>query len=216
MKGAPFRNLSEKGLFFFCLNRNFMVYCYPESNTGPISYRILSGGTTRPLRSAAARRNHNMRIKKLHVLALSLWKHAPIPKRFRILFISILNRRFLAAVQGVVRNNEGHILFVRHTYRKKPWGLPGGWMGREQPHAALEREVLEETGLRVSTEKILRVAYVADPHAIEIFLLARLTGGAFRPSAEVSDYIFVSPGEWPEDMPEDHKQLISELMQSID
>ena len=41
---------------------------------------------------------------------------------------------------------------------QRPWGLPGGWIARgEEPAQTAEREILEETGLRVRVERPILV-----------------------------------------------------------
>lgn len=52
---------------------------------------------------------------------------------------------------------DGHILMVRHVHDGRDyWTLPGGGIDAfEEPARAAEREVLEETGLIVLTERYL-------------------------------------------------------------
>lgn len=56
---------------------------------------------------------------------------------------------FKIGVSGVVRNRRGEILLVRTAHAG--WELPGGGVELgEDLHAALGREVLEESGCRLS------------------------------------------------------------------
>lgn len=60
--------------------------------------------------------------------------------------------RFSAGVVGIVLDVSGErVLLVEHVFHpQRPWGLPGGWIARgEDPARTAEREILEETGLRV-------------------------------------------------------------------
>ncbi|MCQ3928952.1 MAG: hypothetical protein DPW16_00710 [Chloroflexi bacterium] len=61
--------------------------------------------------------------------------------------------RFTAGAVGVLLNNVDEVLLVEHVFHSKiPWGLPGGWVNRnELLTAAVEREFFEETGLKVKT-----------------------------------------------------------------
>lgn len=53
-------------------------------------------------------------------------------------------------VRGVVENEVGEVLFVRHTYTKG-WFLPGGGVERgETTDLALRRELEEEGGVRIT------------------------------------------------------------------
>ncbi len=60
--------------------------------------------------------------------------------------------RFSVGVVGIVLDPSGErVLLVEHLFHPhRPWGLPGGWMARgEDPARTAEREIYEETGLRV-------------------------------------------------------------------
>lgn len=60
--------------------------------------------------------------------------------------------RFSVGVVGIVLDATGErVLLVEHVFHpQRPWGLPGGWISRgEDPAQTAEREILEETGLRV-------------------------------------------------------------------
>lgn len=60
--------------------------------------------------------------------------------------------RFSVGVVGIVLDASGErVLLVEHLFHpQRPWGLPGGWIARgEDPARTAEREILEETGLRV-------------------------------------------------------------------
>jgi ADP-ribose pyrophosphatase YjhB (NUDIX family) len=99
----------------------------------------------------------------------------------------LVNERFLLGVVGVISDEARQILLFHHTYRRTPWGLPGGWMGRaESPFAALEREVLEESGLVVRADRLLLFGTTPDRPKLEFVVGARVIDGSFRPSSEVS------------------------------
>ncbi|MBI5929098.1 MAG: NUDIX hydrolase [Chloroflexi bacterium] len=70
-----------------------------------------------------------------------------------ISMIRVFQPRFTAGVVGVLLNNADEVLLVEHVFHsKQPWGLPGGWVNRnELLTAAVEREFHEETGLIVKT-----------------------------------------------------------------
>ncbi|GLZ02824.1 NUDIX hydrolase [Actinomadura sp. NBRC 104412] len=64
----------------------------------------------------------------------------------------IRHRTFLVYAAGIVRDEEGRILLLRHRlwppYRA--WGLPGGYVNAgERLEDGVAREVREETGLQV-------------------------------------------------------------------
>ncbi|MGY1637743.1 NUDIX hydrolase [Geodermatophilus sp. SYSU D00742] len=60
--------------------------------------------------------------------------------------------RVVACVGAVVHDGQGRLLLIRrgHEPSRGRWSVPGGRVeAGESPQAAVEREVLEETGLRV-------------------------------------------------------------------
>ncbi|MEW6577777.1 MAG: NUDIX hydrolase [Chloroflexota bacterium] len=65
--------------------------------------------------------------------------------------VRLAQPRFTCGVVGVLLDAERtRVLLVEHVYHAQtPWGLPGGWMARdEDPARTVEREFAEETGLR--------------------------------------------------------------------
>jgi ADP-ribose pyrophosphatase YjhB (NUDIX family) len=98
-----------------------------------------------------------------------------------------------------------HILMVRETADDR-WTLPGGWidLGESPAHAA-EREVLEETGMKVTAEKLAAVFDKrrhdhppAPHHAYLLFFLCRLGGGSLTPSIETSEIGWFPADRLPE------------------
>lgn len=68
----------------------------------------------------------------------------------------LLQPRFTVGVVGIVLDATGErVLLVEHVlHPQRPWGLPGGWIARgEEPAQTAEREIFEETGLRVRAER---------------------------------------------------------------
>ena len=58
-------------------------------------------------------------------------------------------------VKGLIQN-DGAVLFVRHTYGPHEWEFPGGGQQRnEPPHEAIARELREELGIEVSDPQTL-------------------------------------------------------------
>ena len=125
---------------------------------------------------------------------LRIWRQLPIPLRY--VYLRARYGRFAVGVAALIRDPQGRILLVHRTYsRDEPWALPGGWLERKDKEfaSALQRELREETGLRV---KVGRVAAVQRAGFANVVLMhAELIDSTetFRPSAEVSEVAWFEP-----------------------
>jgi 8-oxo-dGTP diphosphatase len=99
------------------------------------------------------------------------------------------------------------------------WALPGGFVGiGEIVKKAVAREVLEETGLEVSPQKIIGV--YDDPkrdprgHMVSVAFLCRIKGGKLRPQPEeVEDIKFFSVLEIRKlKIAFDHRKIIKDAL----
>lgn len=145
-------------------------------------------------------------------LLIKVWNHVPMPSKLKEWIIWRGNSRFLVAVLGLITNDKGQILLLKHTYRTKPWGIPSGWIEHEDPIEALKREVYEETSFEIKVETILKTEYVKRPNRINIIMKGKYLEGTFTACSEISDYQFCDLGDWPEGMAEDQIELIEELL----
>ena len=93
-------------------------------------------------------------------------------------------------VAGAIFELDGEIVLVQRDiepgYGK--WTFPGGFVERgERAEAAAEREVLEESGLRIEAGEIVGLyTYEGEVPAIAVFA-ARVTGGEPTPLDETMD-----------------------------
>src|SRR4051794_33921533 len=94
---------------------------------------------------------------RLRPILLWVWRDVPFPGWLRQVFLRILNPSFMVGAMALIRDADGRLLVLEHTYRREvPWGLPGGWLKKgESPELGLMREVFEETGLRVRVDALL-------------------------------------------------------------
>lgn len=99
-------------------------------------------------------------------------------------------------VAALIRDEAGRILVVHRTYsRDEPWAMPGGWLERKDVTIplALERELREETGLRIRVGAVGGIERTG--FAVVVLMHAELLDSvaSFRPSAEVSEVAWVEP-----------------------
>ena len=145
---------------------------------------------------------------------LKIWKALPNSEWLRGSLVWLITQKFLVGVVGVVLNESGEVLLLKHTYRGKyPWGLPGGWLKRgEQPMQALKREFLEETGMTVEVLKPLGVEGDEDWPRVYLIFLCRMVDDQFSSSDEVHSAEFFKLSELPEILPS-QKRLIRKISQ---
>jgi ADP-ribose pyrophosphatase YjhB (NUDIX family) len=105
-------------------------------------------------------------------------------------------------VRGAVFR-DGKLLLVKERL-DGGWTMPGGWADvGDTPAESVEREVLEEAGLRARAHKVIGV-YDANRmgplelfHAFKIVFLCDLIAGEPSPGVETSEVAFFGPSEIP-------------------
>lgn len=103
----------------------------------------------------------------------------------------IFQDQFLVGVTGIIFNENNEILLFNHTYRQTTWSLPGGYIkSKEHPFEALEREIIEESGLVVSSDEQLKIRTDRENARIDVTIVGKYIGGEFKPSQEVSGFGF--------------------------
>lgn len=127
-----------------------------------------------------------------------LWKALHLPKGLQLLIMRFFQDQFLIGVTGIIFNDNNEILLFRHVYRAHAWSLPGGYLkAGDHPQEGLEREILEESGLVVSADELLKTRTDRDSARLDICYIGQLIGGDFKPSYEVAEYGFFAPDKFP-------------------
>jgi 8-oxo-dGTP pyrophosphatase MutT (NUDIX family) len=127
---------------------------------------------------------------------LRVWRQLPNP--LKVVYLRLRYGRYAVGMAALIRDDRGRILLVHRTYsRDEPWALPGGWLeGSDRAlEPALERELLEETGIRVRVGPIMAAERTG--FAVVLLMDTQLldSTSAFRASAEVSDLAWAEPNE---------------------
>ena len=106
--------------------------------------------------------------------------------------------RFTMGVVGVIFNASGHVLLVEHVFHPYlPWGLPGGWVERqEDPAVSLRREMREELALDVEVGAVVAVELVAHTH-VDLAYRCFTRGEIGALSYELLDYGWFDPQHLP-------------------
>ncbi len=106
-----------------------------------------------------------------------------------------MNNKFYT-VCGIVEK-EGKILFVRHTYgtAKDRILLPGGYvMQGELPTSAVEREILEETGVKAEAKSILAMQFKPEQWCV-VFVMEYVSGVPESDGMENSEVLLLTAQE---------------------
>jgi ADP-ribose pyrophosphatase YjhB (NUDIX family) len=123
-----------------------------------------------------------------------VWRELPLPLKH--LYLRWRYGWCAVGVAALIRDEAGRILVVHRTYsRDEPWALPGGWLERKDITipVALERELREETGLRIKVGTVRAVERTG--FAVVVLMNAELLDSlaSFRPSPEVSQVSWFEP-----------------------
>lgn len=108
------------------------------------------------------------------------------------------------AVQALAER-DGRLLLARRAFEPRAgfWDLPGGFVDeREEPFAALERELREETGLGVEHAEFLGIWTEPDYDGRTVLALtwrALLGAGEPRAADDVAELRWFAAGELPRD-----------------
>jgi 8-oxo-dGTP diphosphatase len=140
-----------------------------------------------------------------------LWLRQKGSLQWRLLWL--FNNKFMMSVAGVVQNDAGEYLLLRHRYHAgSGWGLPGGIVkAGETLENALEREILEETGYTIGDIRLLQVVS-GYRLRMEAYFQARMTGGTLRLQAdEILEAGFFAPGAFPAPLQGVQQKIISQV-----
>ncbi|MCE7079454.1 NUDIX hydrolase [Streptomyces sp. ST2-7A] len=143
-------------------------------------------------------------------LAARLWRGTRGSVQWRLLWLA--NATFMIGVTGVVRDDRGRFLLLRHRMwpEDRQWGLPSGYAVRgEEFGATVEREVREETALEVRAGRLLWLRSGYRLRA-EVAYEAFLVGGT--PSLERTEILearWCAPDDLPEGTQPIHRELIA-------
>lgn len=125
-------------------------------------------------------------IRRLHRLALQLFRRLPVVARRRV--VRTIAPSYTVGSMVIIERSDGALLLVRLSYRNS-WGVPGGLLKRgETPEAAAQREVREEVGIAV--DLVGDPAVVVDEEAQRVDIVFR---GRPAPGAELVDIRPCSP-----------------------
>jgi len=113
------------------------------------------------------------------------------------IYLTVPRQRIGVAIVAI--DDKERVLMLRHVFHPyAPWGLPGGWLNRnEAPAEAVLRELKEETGLTAVLGPIVQVLREPRPGHIGIAYLARILPGPVTLSPEIMEARWFAADELP-------------------
>jgi 8-oxo-dGTP pyrophosphatase MutT (NUDIX family) len=128
-----------------------------------------------------------------------------------------VRRPHTLGVKCAVRDAGGRIVFVRHAYGdRRAWELPGGHLRRrEDPEAAMRREMREELGVELDDVRAIGRVEVAGSHkrtTLHVFAASPAPGAVLRPDAgELAEVRWARPERPPRPLGPDAVTLLELL-----
>ena len=127
----------------------------------------------------------------------------------RLILVYLGSPKMTVGVSAIVLGcGEARVLLVHHTYRRPAWGLPSGLIShREDPNAALEREVREELGVPATINGLLHAETHAPVRHLTLYYQTSLQGIPRTDGVEIDAWKYASleelegllggpPGAW--------------------
>jgi 8-oxo-dGTP diphosphatase len=138
-----------------------------------------------------------------------IWRLGGGGWRWRVLWLR--NATFLVGVTGVITNDAGEVLLLRHRFwRQGTWGLPSGLVERDETlEEAFAREVQEETGLVIDEPRLLRVISGFRLRLEAHFAAPIASGEMALDRREILEARFFAPDELPDGLLHAHRETVA-------
>ncbi len=113
--------------------------------------------------------------------------HIPGVQQFMRFGIKLVVPRHRVGVALVALDNEERVFMLKHVFHPQaPWGLPAGWLNRnENPSHGILRELYEETGLTAKLGPPISIGYHPEAKHIGIVYLGEIEPGELCLSHEI-------------------------------
>ncbi len=127
-----------------------------------------------------------------------------------------LRRPATLGVRGVVVDEKGHVLLLKHTYTAG-WHFPGGGVERLETCAwSLSRELKEEAGIIAAPEALELIsvhanhAFFPNDHVL-VYRVRTWTQGKSTQKGEIAEVRFVDPKSPPPDITKGTQNRLDEI-----
>ncbi|EKE05810.1 MAG: NUDIX hydrolase [uncultured bacterium] len=131
-------------------------------------------------------------------LLMEIIKRLSLPSEWKARIACFFQAKFTISSIVVIFNKKKEVLLFYHTYREKPWGLPGGFLkSGEHPTASIIREVFEESGYKITKLKQFSILVDKSIRRLIVCYITNNCEGIFKPSKEVSEAKYFSLDKLP-------------------
>jgi 8-oxo-dGTP diphosphatase len=139
-----------------------------------------------------------------------IWRRTPKFLKRKIMILT--HPRFSVTVGGIIRNDQGRVLLLKHHFRPgSGWGMPGGYIDKdEQPEEALRRELREEAQLELKDIELFTTRAFRKPRQVEIVFTCQAVGEPSQLNYEIEKADWFLPNQLPPQLPNDQKQLVEQ------
>ncbi|MGD9201612.1 MAG: NUDIX domain-containing protein [Chitinispirillia bacterium] len=140
----------------------------------------------------------------------TIYKILPVNIRWKISYA--LTDKFLIGMIYFVENDNS-LLLVKQTYQNK-WGLPGGWLNKNESFAeCAQRELFEELGAKVSNIRIIEIHKVPKAQVIDIVIKCTINNSDIGINDnEISRFSFFKKDSLPNGIIHTHKPYIERYL----
>ncbi|MEZ4592959.1 MAG: NUDIX domain-containing protein [Chloroflexota bacterium] len=134
----------------------------------------------------------------------------PLVYKLMRLMIQLVVPRTRVGVAVVIVNEADKVLMLRHVFHPVyQWGLPGGWLKRnEDPAVGALRELKEETGLTAVLGPVVAVQHDPVTAYVGVSYVATLEPGSLQLSHEIREARWFAAEALPEPITEHTKVAI--------
>ena len=150
------------------------------------------------------------------------WLYHPVLRPIRNRFfvaLGLVRRAMTLGVRGIVRNQKGEVLLVRHTY-VAGWHLPGGGVERNQSMAeAMHEELAEEVNITatgpIELFQIYRNPITSRFDHVALYVVPHWTGtGTSDRDWEIAETGFFALDALPEGTTKSTRQRLLEVSEN--
>jgi len=141
-------------------------------------------------------------------LVASIWRR--VPTKLRRWTVRMSHPRFAVTAGAIISDDNGRVLLLKHRFRPgSGWGLPGGFIEKdEQPADAIRRELREEIEMEISEPEVFAVRAFKEPKQIEIVFCCQALGDTGTKNFEIQYAGWFQLDELPAALPQDQAALI--------